>query len=71
MDTPISGINKQVSDALMNDPRTKGCVIDVGNNHGIIILTGTVKSVPMIQAAEEIARSQPGVISVVNELKIG
>ncbi len=71
MDTPVSRVTRQVTEALMNDPRTKGSVIEVGNNHGIVILTGTVKSPAVSQAAEEISRSQPGVISVVNELKIG
>jgi len=71
MDTPFSSITKQVAEALMNDPRTKGSIIEVGNNQGIVILTGTVKSPAVSQAAEEISRSQPGVISVVNELKIG
>jgi len=55
----------------MNDPRTKNSIIEVGNNQGIVIMTGTVKTPAISQAAEEIVRSQPGVISVVNELKIG
>ncbi len=71
MNTPVSTVTKQVTEALMNDPRTKDSVIEVGNNHGIVILTGTVKSTAISQAAEEISRSQPGVISVVNELTVG
>ncbi len=71
MEASVSNLTKQVSEALMKDPRTKGAVIDVGNNHGIVILTGTVKTPAMLQTAEEIAREQPGVISVVNELKVG
>ncbi len=70
MDTPVSNITKQITDALFDDPRMKGSVIEVGNDHGIVILTGTVKSADISQAAEEISRAQPGVISVVNELKV-
>jgi osmotically-inducible protein OsmY len=71
MDTPASNIIKQVSDALDQDPRTRKSIIDVGYNQGVVVLTGMVKSHAVIQAAEEIARSQPGVISVINEMKVG
>ncbi len=71
METAMHSVTKQITDALMNDPRTKGCIIDVGYNQGVVILTGTVKSASMSQAAEEIARSTPGVLSVTNELKVG
>lgn len=71
METPISSVVKQVSDALGNDPRTRNAVIDVGFNQGVVILTGMVKNHAIIQAAEDIARSQEGVISVLNELKVG
>ncbi len=71
MDTPVSSIIKQVSEALEHDPRTKKSIIDVGYNQGMVVLTGIVKSHGIVQAAEEIARSQPGVISVINEMKVG
>jgi osmotically-inducible protein OsmY len=70
MDTPASNVTKQISDALYEDPRTRKAIIDVSCNQGIVVLSGMVNSRAVIQAAEEIARSQPGVISVVNELKI-
>jgi osmotically-inducible protein OsmY len=71
MDTPISNVVKQISDALNRDPRTSKAVIDVGFNQGIVILTGMVKNHSISQAAEEIARAQEGVVSVQNELKVG
>ena len=71
MDSPHSKIIKDVEDALLKDPRTKGCIIDVGYNRGVMVLTGNVKTDKARQAAEEIARSQPDVLQVVNELKIG
>ena len=71
MDTPVSSIIKQVSEALEQDPRTKKSIIDVGYNQGVVVLTGVVKTHGIVQAAEEIARAQPGVISVINEMKVG
>ena len=70
MDTPASNVTKQINEALDKDPRTQKAVIDVGFNQGVAILTGTVKSHAVMQAAEEIARAQPGVVAVVNELKV-
>jgi len=70
MDIPISNVAKLISDALLRDPRTKKSIIDVVINQGMVVLTGTVKSVDVIRAAEEIARAQPGVVLVTNELKV-
>ena len=63
-------VTKQITDALMNDPRTKDIAIDVIYNQGMVILSGTVRSPEVAQAAEEIARAQPGVVIVTNELKV-
>lgn len=70
MDAPYNKVLKQVEDALLKDPRTKNAVIDIGFNRGVITLTGNVKNEKERQAAEEIARSQPDVLQVVNELKV-
>ena len=59
-----------VENALLEDPRTTEAILDVANNRGVITLTGTVDSEEIRQAAEEIARQQPGVLTVVNELKV-
>jgi osmotically-inducible protein OsmY len=69
MDNPTLDVVKQIYDQLLNDPRTRGAVIDVSFNQGMVTLTGVVKALAVREAAEEIARQQPGVISVVNELK--
>lgn len=71
METAVSGTIKQISEALSRDPRTHKALIDIGYIQGVVTLTGTVKSHAEVQAAEEIARSQPGVLSVVNELRVG
>jgi osmotically-inducible protein OsmY len=56
--------------ALMDDPRTADAGIDAANDRGMITLTGTVDSEEARRAAEEIARDQVGVLTVVNELKV-
>jgi osmotically-inducible protein OsmY len=71
METSVSSIIQQICEALEKDPLTRKAVIEVGFNQGIVTLTGSVKSPGMIKAAEKIARSHPGVVSVVNELKVG
>ncbi len=70
MDAPHSKITKDLGEAFLKDPRTKGCTIDIGYNRGIVTLTGNVKTENARRAAEEIARSQPDVLQVVNELRV-
>ncbi len=60
----------RVTDALMNDPRTKNAMFDVANDRGILTLQGTVDKEEIRQAAEEIARQQEGVLTVINEIKV-
>lgn len=74
MVTPIidtSSLNERVVQALQNDPRTCEGMIDAANQQGVITLTGHVSSQEMREAADEIARQQPGVITVINDLTIG
>jgi len=59
-----------VADALSQNPLTEKAVIEVANEQGIVALIGTVENVNVRQAAETIAMHQPGVISVVNSLKV-
>jgi osmotically-inducible protein OsmY len=55
---------------ISNDPRTKNAGIEVASNQGVVTLTGTVKSEAIREAAEDIARRQEGVVTVINELKV-
>jgi osmotically-inducible protein OsmY len=70
MVTQSPDIVQNVTEALLNDSRTKQAVIEVIDQRGMITLIGVVDSVETSRAAEEIARQQPAVVSVVNELKI-
>jgi osmotically-inducible protein OsmY len=70
MVSPISNISNQVLSALQEDPRTKDEMIDAVVNQGMVTLTGTVKSNDVREAAEQVIRRLPGVITVVNELRV-
>lgn len=59
-----------VADALSENVVTENAVIEVANDQGIVTLIGTVENADVRQAAETIALHQPGVISVVNSLKV-
>ena len=70
MVSPMTDITDRVMVALLDDPRTRNAGIDVGSTQGVVTLTGTVKSEAIREAAEDIARRQPGVITVINELTV-
>lgn len=63
-------IEANITSALLTDPRTEMAVIRVSMTHGVVMLSGLVESETARQAAEELARQQPGVSAVVNELQI-
>jgi osmotically-inducible protein OsmY len=69
LETEMS-ILTRVRYALLSDPRTDLAAIDVVNEHGVITLKGNVDDAQIREAAEAIAAEQPGVISVVNALKV-
>jgi osmotically-inducible protein OsmY len=60
----------RVVEALKSDPRTKGCHIDVANERGIVSLRGVVPNGPTREVAEQLARQQGGVITVINEISV-
>jgi osmotically-inducible protein OsmY len=70
MVTRSTELADRVSQALMDDERTREALIDVVNNQGVVTLSGVVKSHEMRDVAEQIVRQQQGVITVVNDLKI-
>ncbi len=70
MVSPITSVTDRVAEAIQKDPRTKGAIIDVTSEGGVVTLTGNTKSEAIRQLSEEIARNQPGVITVINEIKV-
>ncbi len=60
----------RISQALAQDKRTRRAVIEVLDRSGTITLLGEVDTLDAKRAAEQIARAQSGVISLINELKI-
>jgi len=61
---------QRVEEALVQDSRTRDESVDVISKQGIITLSGIVRSEKVRQAAEEIARRQPGVVKVINSLTV-
>jgi len=66
----VMEIVDRVMDALMSDPRTENSMIDVSNDRGIVTLEGTVSKEDTRQAAEQIAKQQEGVVTVINAIKV-
>jgi osmotically-inducible protein OsmY/sporulation protein YlmC with PRC-barrel domain len=63
-------IAARVSAALAEDPRTALAPIDVSSSGGAVTLIGQVASGAVREAAEQIARSVPGVVMVINALEV-
>ena len=65
-----SELAQRITAALQDDPRMRDAAIDVGDESGIVTLTGSVPTEDMREAAEEIAQQEEGVVEVINELRI-
>jgi hypothetical protein len=65
-----TSIVAHVIDALSTDPRTNVAIVGVLNERGVVTLKGQVDDPNTRDAAEEIARRQPGVADVLNELDV-
>jgi osmotically-inducible protein OsmY len=70
MITTHAGIKERIAEALLEDPRTRDYGIEVIDDRGVVTLGGNVASEEVRQAAEMIVRQLPGVISVINTLRI-
>ncbi len=68
--TADTALVARVTARLAEDPRTALAPIDVSALGGEVTLSGAVTSPRVKQAAEEIARSIPGVVVVLNELRV-
>lgn len=65
-----TAIMARVVAALAEDPRTSTAVIEVVSDRGVVTLSGTVDSMEIREAAQEIAAKQPGVVAVINALEV-
>jgi len=63
-----ASLETRICTALAADPRTKQAVIEVIADRGAVTLQGQVEKAEAREAAAEIARQQPGVTVVHNEL---
>jgi osmotically-inducible protein OsmY len=60
----------RVVEALRDDPRTRSMSIDVANERGVVSLRGVAPNDECREAAEQVARQQQGVITVINEITV-
>lgn len=65
-----AGITAKVKSALLIDPLLKGSSIEVSTVNGVVTLRGTVNEEPDIARAIEVANTQRGVKSVLNNLVV-
>jgi osmotically-inducible protein OsmY len=65
-----NSLQHQVESALLQDRLTEDGDIEVLDTNGIVTLRGVVRSREARDRAEDIARNNPGVISVINELDV-
>ncbi len=66
-DTVISG---KIKAAILTDPGMTGADVSVNTDHGVVALTGTVKSQEQTAIASAHAQSQDGVMRVDNHLSM-
>jgi osmotically-inducible protein OsmY/uncharacterized protein YrrD len=66
-----AAIEADITAALLKDARTELAVIDISSEEGNVTLKGEVDEKQISQAAEEIAASRSGVVSVKNLIKLG
>jgi hypothetical protein len=69
LDTDASIVSR-VSGALVASHRTEVAVVGVMEERGIVTLVGQVGDPNTREAAEEVARRQPGVVDVINSLEV-
>jgi uncharacterized protein YrrD len=65
-----TSLSRRIETVLAGDPRTKDAVIDVIDEGGLITLAGEVNSGQTRTAVAELVSKQPGVVSVVNNLRV-
>ena len=62
-------ITSKIGAALQADPAMKGADVSVNTDHGVVVLSGTVKSHEQTGVASAHAQSQDGVLRVENNLR--
>jgi hyperosmotically inducible periplasmic protein len=65
-----AGITAAVKTRLLADPDVAGLRVDVDTKDKVVTLTGNVKSAAQVAKAAKIASETPGVVRVVNNLKV-
>jgi len=63
-------ITRRVAAAILADPRLAGADVSVNTDHGIVSLTGNVRSREQAAAAAESAQAPDGVMRIDNHLSV-
>lgn len=63
-------LNIRLLKALAAHPVTNTAIIELINENGVITIIGEVDNLEVRQAVREVVENQPGVLSVVNNLKV-
>lgn len=67
---PDARIFEDVCEYLTQDPHIDASHLEVRVENGVVTLFGTVESLVMKQAANDCARSAPGVVAIHNDLDV-
>ncbi len=67
---PEATVIRGIRERLAQHPELGADAIDAAFDHGVVILTGTVRDEALRKLAEEAALATPGVIAVDNDLKL-
>lgn len=63
-------INGRIKASLLTDPQLAGADISVNTDHGVVALTGTVKSQEQVAIASADAQREDGVMRIDNHLSM-
>ena len=69
--TADGSITAAIKTKLIADPEVKGLQIDVDTHNGVVTLTGRADTQAQKAEAEKLARGTDGVLSVINEIRVG
>jgi len=69
-DEKEANLNDRLFKALATNPETKDAAIEVINKNGFITLAGEVDTPKTRQAIRQVVANEPGVISIINNLKV-
>jgi osmotically-inducible protein OsmY len=68
--SPANDVSKRITASLHDEAGAVARSIEVGDDGGVVRLTGTVRSTAEMRAVQRAAWDAPGVTTVINDLSI-